>query len=132
MEFHIACSRCELVSLLVLPLQPHWTPSWQEGLYSVWETIIVVIMSVCKEFCEGLHNLPYCLGLRHNIVHWQEKLIFTRVLWGKTFWGCVKYICWMTRFTVVEVLAVYQTFTILRWFQCNLLSLLYIKTEKDM
>lgn len=63
-------------------------------------------------------------------MHWQERLIFTRALRGKTFWGYVKYIFSVTRYAIVEVLTVYQIFTILSWLQCNLLELLCMTTEK--
>jgi len=108
----------------------HWNPSWHEMLYCHWEAIMSVIMSLCKEFCEALYILSYCLCLRHNFMQWQERLIFTRALRGKTFWGYVKYIFSVTRYAVVEVPTVYQIFTILSWLQCNLLALLYITTEK--
>jgi len=129
MKFHIACLWCEFASLLLLPLWTHWTPSWQE-IYCHWETIMSVIMSLCKELCEALYIISYCLCLRHNFMHWQERLIFTRALRSKTFWGYVKYIFSVTSYVVVEVPRVYQKFTILRWLNCNLLALLYITTEK--
>jgi hypothetical protein len=63
-------------------------------------------------------------------MQWQERLIFTRTLRGKTFWGYVKYIFSVTRYAVVEVPTVYQMCTILSWLHCNLLALLCITTRK--